>query len=254
VKDVMAWDEGGFPLNGGPGNGSQASAPVSVKFMGSTVEGHMASEVIVEVEEATGVQLRSNDKELNGPRRGVPHPNHRHVPPNACEILVTNYEPPGEKPTPWGLDFQWLFEAAGYNAADLAGPQFSAWETAARQYDAVLFDAERTALLGGPNHTVGRPFPYVESASAIVPLQPLASPRNPPVCPFATTTVSLDQTFTAERSAASMKAMPGKGRATPARKTAKVAGKAAKAKQSARTAAKKTKTPAKKKSKKPKKR
>lgn len=249
VKDVMAWDEGGYPLSGGSGNGNRASAPVRVKFMGSSVEGHMASEVIVEVDDAVGVQLRSNDKALNGSRKGVPRPNHRHVPPNACQILVTNYEPPGDKPTPWGLDFQWLFEAAGYNAANLAGAEFSAWETSAQQYDAHLFTAERV-MLGGPHNTIGRPFPYVVSTGSITSLQPLTSPLNPPVCPFAITTLPLDQTFAAERTAATMKTMAAKAPAKAAGKTAKVTGKAAEAKRAGKAAAKKTKTPAKKKSKK----
>jgi hypothetical protein len=193
VKDVMAWDEGGFPLGGGGANGNRASSPVLVNFVGSELEGHMASEVIVEADDDTvEVQLRSSDKDdkdLNGPREGEPHPSHRHVPPNAVEILVTNYEPPSNKPTPWGLDFQWLFETAGYNVADLSiGGRFNDWVAMGTQYDPTLFRAERTAMLDGPENTIGQPFPFVSSTASIMPLRPLASPRNPPVCPFATTT------------------------------------------------------------------
>jgi hypothetical protein len=195
VKDVMAWDEGGFPLGGGRANGSRASAPVLVSFVGSSVEGHMASEVIIEADEAVEVVLTSgkkDDKELNGPRRGVSQPSHRHVPPNAVEILVTNYEPPSNKPSAWGLDFQWLFETIGYNVADLSSEgRFNDWVTVGTQYDPALFAAERAAMLEGPNNTNGQPFPFVSSTASITPLKPLASPRNPPVCPFATTTTPL---------------------------------------------------------------
>lgn len=189
VKDVMAWDEGAYPLKGGPGTGNRASAPVLVNFTGSETQGHMASEVIVEVDQATSVRLTTG-KAPAALESGVTKPAHRHVPPNAVEILVTNYEPPSGKPTPWGLDFQWLFEAAGYSSADLSGDRFRAWENL-RSYDERLFDTERALFLGAPPSAVGRPFPYVQSVASITSLTPLASPRNPPVCPFAITTTPL---------------------------------------------------------------
>jgi hypothetical protein len=199
VKDVMAWDEGGFPLEGGRGNGNRASAPVLLSFVGSRVDGHMASEVIIEADDddVVEVQLRSSDKQdkdLNGPKTGGPKPGHRHVPPNAVEILVTNYEPPSNKPSAWGLDFQWLFETAGYNVADLSTDgRFNDWVTMGTRYNPDLLNEERRTMLQGPgdNNTIGQPFPFVSSTASITPLKPLASPRNPPVCPFATTDVQI---------------------------------------------------------------
>jgi len=109
-------------------------------------------------------------------------------------------------------------------------------------------------MLGGPQHDVGWPFPYIESPAAITPLTPLASPRNPPVCPFAFTDLSVDQTaaagptLAAEGGAASMK-MATKPRAKPAAKLATGGRKTAKAKQPRKAPAKRPKAPATKKAK-----
>ena len=170
AKDVSTWDQGGYPLSGNADEiGVRAPSAAIVKFMGSSLHGHMATEVAVEISDADEVQLASDhDSRFNGPKQGSA---------GTVEILISSYESPGAKPTPWGLDFQWLFEAAGYGSADLAGPEFTAWVGAGRAYDANLFDAERTQFFGAQG-TIGRPFPYIESAAALMPLQPLTNWPN----------------------------------------------------------------------------
>ena len=254
VKDVMAWDEGAFPLGGGSGTGNQPSSPVRLNFVGSEFQGHMASEVIVEVDDAVRVQLMSGNGALNGPRNGSAQPRHRHVPPNTVEILVINYEPPAVRPTPWGLDFQWLFDAVGYTPASLVGARFNAWIALGTQYDPGLLATERADMLGGPQNDVGWPFPYIDPARPLTALTPLASPRNPPVCPFAFTDLSVDestaigQTLAAESGAASVK-MATKAPAKPAAKPETVGRKTVKATRPGKAPAKKAKAPAKKKAK-----
>lgn len=231
VKDVAVWDQGGYPLSGGPGDGERATSPVVVKFMGSSVQGHMASKVVVEID-AEEVQLEcDHDSRFNVPKRGSANPTDPHMEPRTVEIRITNYERPGAKPTPWGLDFQWLFAAAGYNAADLSGTEFSAWVGAGRAYDRKLFDVEREIFLGGAQHTIGRPFPYIESENSLTALQPLQPPQpltSPPkilVCVFAvvstTDVVMPAETLKLSRTAARKQKQPAKAPAKPKKGPAK---------------------------------
>ena len=196
VKDVVGWDEGGFPLAGDPDGvllGERATAPAPVRFAGSRVRGHIASEVVVEID-ATGVKLEcDHDNRFNIPATGSEKPYDPHLPARTVEILITNFERPGDKPTPWGLDFQWLFQAAGYNAADLSGDEFDAWVSAGTAYDERLFKRERTMFLAGDpgKETIGRPFPFIDGSSSLTPLNPLTPPtpltniRNILVCVMA---------------------------------------------------------------------
>ena len=178
VQDVTVWDQGGYPLSGDPKDvGTRAGSHAVVKFMGSSIGGHMASKVVVEIDDAQTVKLEcDHDNRFNVPKKGSSNPTDPHMPPRTVEIRITNYERPGAKPTPWGLDFQWLFEAAGYEAVDLASPVFEAWVDAASRYDPDLFEEEQSRFLDGPNHTIGRPFPYIESEGSLTSLQPLKPP------------------------------------------------------------------------------
>jgi len=185
VTEVTGWDQGGYPLSGNPAEvGVLATSHAVGKFMGSSVQGHLATEVVVEIDDAQDVVLEcDHDKRFNVRKSGSDNPGHPNVRPRTVEILIKNYENPGEKPTPWGLDFQWLFELAGYNAVDLAGPEFEAWVAAGQRYDRDLFDAEREMFLDGDGHTFGRPFPYVESTGSLTTLKPLTN-LNIWVCIF----------------------------------------------------------------------
>lgn len=184
ARNVTTWDQGGhpYPLNGvRDAIGAQADLLAVLKFMGSRVEGHVATDVVVEID-VDSVELQcDHDNRFRGPRRGSANPSDPHMPPGTVEILVTNFEPVTATPIPWGLDFQWLFEAAGYNEADLAGDEFEAWVNAGRAYNAELFDEERTMFFG-PDGTMGRPFPYLRSAADLTPLRPLTRPLNVYAC------------------------------------------------------------------------
>jgi len=184
ARNVTTWDHGGhpYPLSGKrDAIGAQADLLAVLKFMGSSVEGHVATDVVVEID-VDSVELEcDHDNRFRGGRKGSDDPSDPHVPPRTVEILVTNFEPVTATPIPWGLDFQWLFEAAGYNEADLAGSEFDEWVDAGRAYDTQLFDEERTMFFG-PNGTKGRPFPYLRSAADLTPLQPLTRPLNVYAC------------------------------------------------------------------------
>jgi len=192
VKRVINWDEDGHPLSGNKAQrGGRPGAPVLLKFMGSTVRGHMASEVVVEIDDiaATEIELRSaSEQKLRGKREGPKRPNHR-VPLGTVEVLVTNYEFRRDGPVAWGLDYQWLFETVGYRATALGGDEFTAWSTFAQRYDKPSFDSETELLLGGSTNPVGRPFPYIESVDSLTRLSPLSDDDNPPVCAFGKTKI-----------------------------------------------------------------
>lgn len=185
ARNVTTWDQGGhpYPLRGKRDEiGAQADLLAVLKFMGSRIEGHVATDVVVEIVDVDSVDLQcDHDNRYRGGRKGSDNPSDPHTPPGTVEILVTNFEPVTAKPIPWGLDFQWLFEAAGYNEADLAGSEFDEWVDAGRAYDSVLFDEERTMFFGADG-TKGRPFPYLRSAADLTPLQPLTRPLNVYAC------------------------------------------------------------------------
>jgi hypothetical protein len=187
VREVVAWDQGGYPLSGDPAErGQRAISPAVAKFMGSSVRGHLASEIVVDIDDAQDVELKcEHDRKFHGRKKGSANPSDPHVPARTIEILVSNYEPASAKPTPWGLDFQWLFEAAGYHEAELGGPEFDAWVKSGYAYDQELFENERAMFLSGASRSIGRPFPYMESAGSLTPLQPLTNYPNWWVCVFA---------------------------------------------------------------------
>jgi len=186
ARNVTTWDEGGYPLSGKPADGVKADLPAKLKFMGSSVRGHMATDVVVEIPGDKIVALKNEHRALDirewqesdGPR----DPD---MPPGTVEILVTNYEPPMEKPIPWGLDFQWLFEAAGYPPTDLsksADDEFKKWVTAAEAYDPGLFKTDFNTFF--PNGPMGSPFPYIQNAGDLTELPPL-HPLTRPLSVFA---------------------------------------------------------------------
>jgi len=198
ARNVTTWDQGGYPLIGNPKDpkgpkdpkdpkelGVKADLLAPLRFVGSNFGGHMATDVVVEID-VESVELKcDHDDRFRGMRKASASPSDPHTPPRTVEILVSSYEPTTEKPIPWGLDFQWLFEAAGYNPADLSGSEFNDWVTAGMAYDSDLFVAERTMFFGSPKGTIGLPFPYVRFAddlTAITPLQPLTRPFSLPTC------------------------------------------------------------------------
>jgi hypothetical protein len=154
----------------------------------------MASEVVVEIDDATGIELQQSSgkasRALNGSRKGPVRPNHR-VPLDTVEVLVTNYEFRREGPVAWGLDYQWLFETVGYGEAALGGDEFTGWSAFAERYDPSSFISETDLFLRGRANPFGRPFPYIESVDSLSPLRPMTDDDNPPVCAFGKTKISV---------------------------------------------------------------
>lgn len=207
VKDLVTWDGGGYPLTGDYGNlparlpenyGRLPATPQQLKFMACDVRGHMANEVVVDVFDGNAASIRT-DRTVPGLRpaiRAMNHdvddtsvaavrgPNHR-TPTDTLDIRITNYPMQREAPVPWGLDFQWLFAAAGYRRQDLSrsrsGDELSAFTAFAERYfEGRLFEEDRAELLPG---TEGLPFPYIVPGQ--LPLSALRPPtdiESRPVC------------------------------------------------------------------------
>jgi hypothetical protein len=192
VREIVTWDHGAFPLNGRRGQppgspddrGRQPASHVGLKFVGSKVHGHMASEFVVDIFDTNRVALTSNKNSRLRRKAGAKgNPNHR-VPYDTVEILITNYEMQEHTAVPWGLDFQWLFETAGYASADLAA-DFADFEAFATTFDRAVFDHDREMLLDvAPvtgRRTIGRPFPYIAESVGVTRLTRLSD------APLATT-------------------------------------------------------------------
>jgi len=203
AKNLTMWDQGGYPLDGDrKAIGVQADSLAVLRFVGSTVGGHVATDVVVEIEDGESVELKcDHDDRFRGTRKASASPSDPHMPPGTVEILVSNYEPPTEKPIPWGLDFQWLFEAAGYAAANLESGDsgFEQWVDAAKAYDERLFAEDWKMFFDGPDGPMGRPFPYIQNADALsqlTRLQPLNRPFSIPTCKAAILAASEKVSYT----------------------------------------------------------
>ena len=204
VRNAVTWDHGAFPLSGrrgqggaGDDRGRQAASHAALKFVGSNWQGHAASEFVVDVWEAHSVEVRTDkDKGFEKNAKATGRVSHR-VPYGTVEVLITNYEVQEHIAVPWGLDFQWLFEAMGYPAADLAD-DFAAVERLGTTFDSEVFEHDRYLLLERNRDdrlTLGRPFPYVVSPqgverlvrlnpNSVTPLPPLTSTdeEDRPIC------------------------------------------------------------------------
>jgi hypothetical protein len=182
VKDVVIWDAGGFPLNGGAPDGILPSLPTVLKFLGSEKEGHMANECVIDIPDVAHLSLR-------GPRLKEDYDEADHRPNrpggnDAVELLITNYEAPRGRPTPWGMDFQWLFATAGYPVTALPTDEFAAFQTFATRFEPNLFDEDWLELMNRGQD--GRPFPYIaEERNPFVvrqSMRPLNDIDSRPVC------------------------------------------------------------------------
>ena len=181
VKDVVIWDAGGFPLAGGNANGDLPSLPPRLKFLGCEVEGHMANECVIDIPDVDQLNIDSSGpKSLKEQYRADDHRPNRPGGNDAVEILITNYEPPRGRPTPWGMDFQWLFAAAGYPAVPLPTTEFNPFMDFARQYNSDLFDEDWQELMR--KTLEGRPFPYIPQADPFIRLTPINDIDSRPVC------------------------------------------------------------------------
>lgn len=194
VRQVVTWDAGGFPIDAGR-RAQLAAAPAYLKFVGSDLQGHMASEFVVDVlDENAAVRIESSvNKRLNRIHKPRGVLNHR-TPYDTVEILITNYEFQENTAIPWGMDFQWLFEAVGYPAVDLEGDNLREFTTLGSGFNRAVYEHERRMLLdpvaGGDRddtntYRVGRPFPYLSALTGLTPLkQQLAATdeEDRPIC------------------------------------------------------------------------
>ena len=213
VRNVVTWDQGGFPLSQETQLGAVPASHARINFVGSEVSGFFASEFVVDIPDATGVTLKTKFREkdqkanekLNRSPRARNDRNHR-VRVGSVEILITNYEFQGGEAVPWGLDFQWLFEALGYAPVDLGGAAgLDDFAGAARRYDEAarrfaeaagrsyenLYENEVRMLLGRrpgaagdapDSFTVGLPFPYIPSPAALVSVRQGTDEESRPIC------------------------------------------------------------------------
>ena len=187
VKDVVTWDEGGYPLPthvaGQPdwvraGFGELPTTPAMLKFAGCEMQGHMANECVVEIPDATAVDVSTGPGEHH--RYKALHQLNQRTALDTVDIRYTNYPIQRAKPVPWGLDFQWLMIAAGYGTVDMAAePNFREFLDFATQYDAGLLREDLEALLPAPR---GRPFPYIVPTEPLITLKPLTALDSRPVC------------------------------------------------------------------------
>jgi hypothetical protein len=182
VKDVVQWDDGGYPFFGNP---DTPSAGAEVKFMGVPVQGHAANECVVEIPDTDVVDIHSSAHgDLNGRYRSTRKRN-QHAQSNTTNIIIQNYEYQRERPVWWALDFQWYFARLGYRPVDLAGGELDAFDTNGRKFDEVLHGQDRESLL--PND-IGYPFPYIVSVKAngiappLLPGAPATDIESRPVC------------------------------------------------------------------------
>jgi hypothetical protein len=196
VKDVVTWDNSGFPLTDDPQAGFRAATPARVRFFGSALQGHMGSECVIDVEDSGEVLINDSGKTDQPTRHQGTSAGSPRVPPDTVEIMVTNFPPQQRTALPWSLHFLMLFRAAGYTPRTLPEDLVARFGQFARRHvtmalrnhpnevDAVL--AAEMALL--PNR-VGFPFPYIDvdgSLTQLARLQatPLSDPWNLPLCPF----------------------------------------------------------------------
>jgi hypothetical protein len=182
VKDVVTWDGGSFALNGRNGNGVIPSVPTELKFLGCDVTGHMANECVVDLPDVKNLTIDSPAQaNLHQDYPAATHGAKHGRGFDAVEILITNYEPQRAKPTPWGMDFQWLFAAAGYDTADLTvDDEFRRFTDFAVKYHTELFQEDWEQLMN--EKPFGRPFPYVANESFFSRFSPINDIDSRPVC------------------------------------------------------------------------
>ena len=188
VREVVSWDGGAFPLPDERSAGVTVDTPAEVKFVGSTARDFMASECVIDVEEAESASIAgSGARRLRNPLRGSATHNSLRIPPKYIEILITNFPPQRANALPWSAHFRWLFEAAGYRPIRLRNEDFAPFEAFARDYDNGAVDDDMPLLKGQDGEF---PIPWVNEVFALSPQKPSRAseigqddPWNRPLCP-----------------------------------------------------------------------
>jgi hypothetical protein len=171
VRDVGDWDAGSITIPAkyrrrkhfdGPDKDVYSPEavyqPAKVRFLKAGVFGYVATECVVDVEDANSVSIKSNKKETRR-YRGSRAPSLRAA-QDTVEILITNYAPQQTIELPWTLHYRWMFEAAGYNVPiPLRGPELDDLKAFGDRYDHESWVCESQMFLTGAGHS-GYPFPY----------------------------------------------------------------------------------------------
>ena len=209
VKEVVSWDAGAFPLGEDPAGGFRSATPAVVSFLGSAIQGHMASECVIDIPSASRVEIRDDSKPKPTSHVGV-RPGNPRVAGGDVEVLVTNFPSQQERALPWSVHFLWLFRAGGYTPLPIPG-ELKDFERLAREYLARAIrnddpDAKERAIQEVIDHEfkmlgadrVGFPIPYLDPSEALTRLEPigvraplLADPWYLPLCPQGDNTKSL---------------------------------------------------------------
>lgn len=183
VKDVVQWDDGGYPFFSKLDIPSTAA---DVKFMGVDVGGIAANECVIEDADTDVVDVDSSmHGEIDGLYRSTRKRN-QHAQSNTTNILIQNYEYQRERPVWWALDFQWYFARLGYPPVDLSGGELDAFFRDGRRFDERLLEDDRLSLLPDPKK--GYPFPYIVSVKSgcivppLLPDAPATDIESRPVC------------------------------------------------------------------------
>jgi hypothetical protein len=152
-RDFVSWDSDGNPAS-------------AVAFMGTTFQGFVANEAVVDVGDDTiegGDEthcLTVDSKEWRFPNLlsplSVGDDFQDETDPNTVEILITNFAPQRRRAVFWSLHYEWLFDVLGYGRTDYTRTQqFSDFESVAKSYDSAQWEDDRAAM------SVGQPFPYI---------------------------------------------------------------------------------------------
>jgi len=152
-RDFVSWDSDGNPAS-------------AVAFMGTTFQGFVANEAVVDVGDDAiegGDEthcLAVDSKEWRFPNLlsplSVGDDFQDETDPNTVEILITNFAPQRRRAVFWSLHYEWLFDVLGYGRTDYTRTQqFRDFESVAKSYDSAQWEDDRAAM------SVGQPFPYI---------------------------------------------------------------------------------------------
>jgi len=165
VREVGDWDAGSITIPAnyrGEEDRDAVYQPAKVRFLKANVFGYVATECVVDVEDAKSVTIAEPGKH-GRTYTGNPQASRRAA-VDTVEVLITNYAPQQSIALPWTLHYRWMFEAAGYGRPiDLSGPELEQLAFFGQDYDLETWVCESEMFLGSDGKT-GYPFPYRTAA------------------------------------------------------------------------------------------
>jgi hypothetical protein len=174
VRDVGDWDAGSTMIPAKYRNEEDHEAvfqPAKVRFLNAKVFGYVATECVIDVEDATSVTIGAPGR-AGHTYSGQPMASRRAA-EDTVEILITNYAPQQSIALPWTLHYRWMFEAAGFNdPMSMAGEELDQLKAFGTDYDSESWICESEIFLA-PDE-MGYPFPYRIPSMWRVPLGDLS--------------------------------------------------------------------------------